>query len=296
MWPRRFATKRWPFWWRRRLLDCRGANLARRAMLVTMRNRVLPVLTCALASIAPCFGWGRTGHQLVAKIASQFLNPRARTQVASLLGPDTMESIASWADEIRAQRKETGPWHFIDIPITVRSGQWETSCPSEGCIVRKTDELVAFLRSGKGTPIERTEALKFLVHFLGDMHQPLHCGENHDRGGNDVPVVFHGKPTNLHSIWDVGILEQMVAQDPGFLTNPLEGLGWWTRWRMRHGTVPAWAWKSHDVSRDVVYGKLSPERPAPVANDYIAAASPVIHRQIQMGGVRLAAVLNSIWK
>jgi len=249
-----------------------------------------------LALPLACFGWGREGHRIVAQIAAAQVNKHAQSEIAKLLDPaETMESIASWADEIRPQRPATGPWHYINLPISIKAGDWKQYCPPEGCSVGKIGELVAYLKSPAGSRTERAEALKFLIHLVGDLHQPLHSGDNHDRGGNDLRITHNGRPGNLHSLWDGALVVELEKQEPGFANDPAHGLGWFSRYRMRGGDAAKWAWQAHDESKRYAYGKLPADRPAAITEAYMRAATPTVRRQLQRGGIRLGKILNQIW-
>jgi hypothetical protein len=201
------------------------------------------------------------------------------------LGAESLEDVSVWADDIRRERPDTGPWHFINIPIKVKRGFIASFCPVNGCVTRRIPELIAVLRSPQSSPESRVEALKFLVHFIGDMHQPLHVGDRDDRGGNDVNVTFFGGETNLHSAWDSAIPTrggplQRTASPAEFKKH-------------RSGTLEDWVWQAHDISRDFVYKKLgSPPR---VSEAYQKEATKIARQQILRAGVRLAVTLNTIW-
>src|SRR5690242_11088463 len=155
-----------------------------------MRTRA--ALALALYAV-PCFAWGPEGHRLVGRIAQSLLNPDAETRVQSTLLPgETMASMASWADEIRSTRKETEPWHFIDIEITGSGLNMGRDCPRGNCVLGKITEFRKTWRDPQAAPADRREALLFLIHFVGDMHQPLHCADNNDKGGNSTRVEFEG--------------------------------------------------------------------------------------------------------
>lgn len=253
------------------------------------------VACCALlAALSPSlFGWGRDGHALVALIAEKNLNAKARAEVQRLLAQgETLASIASWADDIRPQRRETSTWHYINIPIATKRGDWHTYCPSTDCVISIIPKMQATLRSATATHEQKYEALKYLVHFVGDMHQPLHCGDNGDRGGNDVPVVFNGKPSNLHSIWDYSILEAAFAQDSQLKTKLGNGPGRFSRSGLAKGTLEDWLWQSQAASRDAAYKGLPAARPAVLGSQYSSTALPVIRKQIERAGIRLARLLN----
>lgn len=257
-----------------------------------MRIARLPVLALLIATAPSLFGWGREGHRLIAAIANHHLSAKARAEVARLLGTESLESIASWADEVRPQRKESTTWHYINIPLNAARGDWKQYCPATGCVVGIIPQLQAKLRDRALPDAERAEALKFLVHFVGDMHQPLHTGDNGDRGGNDVQAVFFDRPTNLHSVWDTPILELAERRQPDLKARLGRPAGYWERRRLRKGTLEDWAWEARDVSRNVAYAKLPAARPAVLGEDYFQLARPAVEGQIRRGGVRLARILN----
>ncbi|SPE39399.1 S1/P1 nuclease (fragment) [Candidatus Sulfopaludibacter sp. SbA3] len=155
----------------------------------------------------------------------------------------------------------------------------------------------AVLLNPAATPQQRKEALMFMVHFVGDMHQPLHCSDNKDRGGNDVRVVFFDRPGNLHGTWDGGLLSRMGKEDdlfPGLLKEAQQHQKKWSK-----GTVADWADESHKAAQKIVYGKLPPEpkgTPEPLGADYEKAADPLIRTQIEKAGDRLARLLNDTLK
>jgi hypothetical protein len=246
-----------------------------------------------LALPAHLFGYGKEGHAIVAHIASQGLNKKAKAAVAELLGPGvTLESVASWADEVRPQRKETSTWHYINIPIAVSKGEWQTYCPKTGCVIGVIPEMMARLQDPSLPKEQRAEALKFLVHFTADMSQPLHAGDRGDRGGNDVAFIWQGKRVNLHWVWDSLLLDEALQQQPQLKAKLERKAGWGERRRESKGTVAEWGWQSHDVSRDVVYAKLPPG-PTPILGaEYLQQTLPALELQLRRGGIRLAKLLN----
>src|SRR5687767_2752033 len=206
------------------------------------------------------FAWGPVGHSLVARIAEQQLSAEVRARVAAILGPDrTLPSIASWADDVRRARPETYNWHFINIPITEPRLDMMRHCPKGDCVIAKIADLRKLLQDPSTAPEQRAEALMFLVHFIGDMHQPLHCGDNHDRGGNDVAVQLAGRPSNLHSVWDSGLLGRIGTEEqllPGLAKESAKRAKKW-----RKGTVEDWAGEAHKAAKKKVYGKLPKATP-----------------------------------
>jgi hypothetical protein len=256
------------------------------------------LLVTLLCGSLPAFGWGREGHSLIARIAWAQLSPAAQAKVTAILGPNvTIESIASWADEVRNQRRDTGPWHYVNIPIDKPHLEMARDCPKNDCVLLKIEEFRKSLQDPATPPEQRKEALLFLVHLVGDMHQPLHCSDNGDQGGNKVIVTFadygRDRPYNLHSLWDSGLLDKMPKEDVLFPEYSKDSAKHAKKWAK--GTVFEWAEDIHKVAQKVTYGKL-PKVPAgapvPIDAKYQQKAGPVIQTQIEKAGARLARVLN----
>jgi len=257
-----------------------------------MRPTALLFLLFAMTHSA--FPWGGEGHELIARIADAQLTPAAREHVLEVLGSgSTMESVASWADEIRRSRPATGPWHYIDIPIDQPHMDLARDCPKGDCVVIKIVELRAEVRNPATPPEQRREALMFLIHFIEDLHQPLHCSDNHDQGGNGVQVRFLDRPTNLHSVWDTGLLRRMGTEDQLFAELSPESAR--KARKFSKGGVEEWAEQSHKAAQKIVYGKLPKSTagtPVMLNAAYEKAADRLIRRQIEEAGARLAVVLN----
>ncbi len=243
----------------------------------------------------PGFAWGPEGHRLVARMAQDLLTPAAAAQVQATLGPEqSLAGVSSWADEVRNTRKETEPWHYINIPISGSGLDMTRDCPAAGCVVSKIKEFRAEWRDASLAPERRREALLFLVHFVGDMHEPLHCSDNHDHGGNQTFVEFEGARTSLHRLWDAGLMQRMPSEDQLFATmekaiTPGERAEW------SRGSVEDWAEESFEVARRLVYGELPPPAGTDslrIGEAYEHAAEPVIEVQLEKAAVRLAAILN----
>jgi hypothetical protein len=230
-------------------------------------------------------------------LAAAHLTPKAAAQVQEILGPGvTMASIASWADQVRNQRRETSGWHFIDIPIDKPHLDMARDCPTkESCVVAKIEEFQKQLADPSLTPAQKKEPLMFLVHFIGDMHQPLHCSDNKDRGGNEVRLDFFGRNMNLHSVWDGGLLGRLPAEDAEFTEFSKDLTNSHAR-KWGKGTVRDWAEQSHSVAVKVVYGKLPKTTPVKIDAGYEKLADPVVRQQIERAGARLAATLNKAFQ
>ena len=171
----------------------------------------------------------------------------------------SLADIANWADQIRPRRPEPAAWHYVDIPIhppfaTPTGYDASRDCPRGACIVAKIDEFAAILGVRHRSPVERLEALKYLTHLIGDIHQPLHCANNNDHGGNDIRLQFGSRETNLHRIWDTDLVALIVQDDTRSTATRLMKditdvrLGYW-----REGTAVDWANESWRVAYMQIY-------------------------------------------
>jgi hypothetical protein len=291
--------------------------------------------------------WGCKGHQTVALIAEKHLTPEARELVLKLLSEnpidpqlkrycgsavsDAMGDASTWADDVRGERKN-GPSHYIDIPRGAPRGSLEGFCGKEGCVVSAIAEQVAILKDKSANGAKRAEAVRYIIHFVGDLHQPLHSTTNADEGGNCVPVKYfrrephergHGFSPNLHSVWDTAILERdSEGADPGEYAEMLEGTfaGSIEGWQKAGIHVDDWVWESHEYADSTVYAGLAPkiaiEPNVPVhsctddnnigqrllrqhimaGEKYQEEAALVVERQVAQAGIRLAMVLNDAAK
>lgn len=288
--------------------------------------------------------WGCRGHQTVALIAEKHLTPEARLLVYKLLSEnpsdaklgnycgdslhDAMASAATWADAVRGE-KGNGPWHYINIPRGAPGEPLEKYCGKNGCVTRALAEQLAILNDSAAPPAKRTDALRYVIHFLGDLHQPLHASTNGDQGGNCVPLKYfrrepheyhHAFSPNLHSIWDVAILERdMQSADPAEYAAMLEET-FHTEikvWEKAGIHIDEWAWESHELAENTVYGQLRPkitieanvsvpactddanigermlDKHITVGDSYQNKTAPIVELRIAQAGIRLALVLNA---
>nr|WP_274612898.1 S1/P1 nuclease [Bradyrhizobium brasilense] len=253
------------------------------------------------------FAWGQEGHSIIAEIAQRRLTPQAAAVVEQLLGKGhSLASIGSWADNIRDQRPATYNWHFVDIPVADSDFQPPRDCvpdPNKGdCVVAELTRLAFDLRNASGAA--RIEALKYAVHFVGDIHQPLHSVLE-QRGGNGIdvqltmrghictgscqPVTAH---TNLHAAWDSGLILRTVY-DWGAFVDSLEQ-GWLAGPEAQtpgiNGGSPAdWAVDTHKVGQTV--WALTPANKV-LDDAYYNQILPIMDRQLGVAGLRLARFLN----
>ncbi len=288
-----------------------------------MRRLSALLLSCCLVWVSPAYGWWETGHQTIARIAAAHLTPAARTRVARILDvPDTPDAVAealarasTWADETRTETK-TGTWHYIDLALQDSKGDMPSRCLKDNCAPARIRLFAAQLASRTSDARwSELDALRFLVHFVGDLHQPLHAVSDADLGGNcerlDPPL---GNAKNLHALWDGEIVNEMTLSDK-VLTAELEreigSLSSQQQREMAAGNQDDWAWESHELARKNIYWKLHiplepvvfpvncSEAPGEITEFhpqidalYIDTMKPVVRLQLERAGLRLAKLLN----
>ena len=249
----------------------------------------------AISVVLPAQAWGPLGHRLVARLADDDLTPQARAAVARLLDGEadpTLAGVANWADQLRANDPDLGKrsarWHYVNIGDPGCAYDDARDCPGGNCVVAALEEQVRILADPGRSDAERRQALKFVVHFAGDVHQPLHAGHAEDRGGNDYQVNWRDKGSNLHSLWDSGMLN---AQG-------LDENAWLARLRALPAPAPVsplparapqlWAEQSCQL---VAAPGLYPQGHV-IDDAYVTTHLPQAERQLRLGGARLAAILN----
>lgn len=243
--------------------------------------------------------WGRFGHRAAGKLAESRLSPAALAAVRSLLEPgESLADASTWADEVRREFPQSGPWHYVNVPITEEKYS-ARFCPEEGCVVSKIAEFRQVVADRNAPRIERQRALRFLIHFVEDMHQPLHVGDRKDKGGNDTQVQFFGKGSNLHRVWDSGILERAYQDDLSLFKDVRELAGSAEAANWSGGTVESWADESLDLARKAY---LQPDTEANLRSGsklgeaYQVIHLPVARRRVAQAGVRLAKILNEVFE
>jgi hypothetical protein len=240
----------------------------------------------------PTLAWGPEGHKVVAMIAEKYILHTALEKAQAILGGSSLEDVANWADEIRRGRRETAPWHYIDIPLDANAIDPARDCANDNCVTAQIVRFTAVLKDTNAGPTARQEALKFVVHFVGDLHQPLHDEDNHDKGGNQRIVVFFGRTENLHEVWDSGILDHDNSNPEKLATELERRITDSDKANWIHGTVEDWALEGHKIAQQIAYGNL-PGGPTPdLGQAYEDAAAPVVEVQLEKAGIRLASILN----
>jgi hypothetical protein len=236
------------------------------------------------------FAWGVEGHQVVALVAEKALAPKARAEVDRLLALEpgtTLASVSTWADEHRSP--QTAPWHYVNFPRGNCIYQSERDCPDGRCVVAAIDAQSKVLASGAADD-ERLLALKYLVHFVGDVHQPLHAGYQDDKGGNTYQLQIFMRGSNLHAVWDSGLIKY-TNEDAKTIAGRLTS----TNGIAAAVGVP-WtsAQAAQESCRIVETPGFYPGRLVDAA--YIEQFKPVMERRLALAGARLAELLNRLLK
>ena len=250
----------------------------------------------AASSQVPALAWGAEGHRVIADIAAHHLTQAASAEVKRLLaieGAPDLAAISTWADDIRSDQRATAPWHYVDIPVTASTYEAQRDCPRRACVVAKIGEYAAVLANRTASDAARLRALKFVVHFVGDVHQPLHAADNGDRGGNDVHLLWDGTMANLHHIWDTELVRAAGADETTLAEQLDHAVELQEIAAISGGTVTAWANEAHGLAVEHAYGGLPPSPALTADSPYAVEAIKVVRMQLQRAGFRLAAVLNA---
>ena len=281
-----------------------------------MIARLLARLALLLALLlpAPALAWWEYGHETVARIAWLEASPRTRAAMRRLLARSrlldtptcaarTIEQASIWPDCIKNLGDRfayASPWHYQNVDIC-RPFDQAPACRDGNCVSAQIERHRRLLADRTRPPRERLMALAFLVHFMGDLHQPMHAGDHGDLGGNRVQASYGliAGRTNLHSIWDGYLADRGLSTPPGQAEGILSELSRGDKAAMRRGNVTDWARESWAASRDHAYGTImdDPCGPAPanrpvVTEEITRRLIPVVRRQVARGGLRLARLLD----
>src|SRR5271156_2955488 len=295
----------------------RSAPLRSRSPALRIANVVFAVLLCPLTARA----WGPDGHKIVAVIAADNLTPAAQSHVASILGvpadkravATAMEAAANRPDNEFREDKSTLPWHFIDICLQDRRADVPARCFGGNCVTAKIDEYSKRLKDSNYDHWGAAGDLAFLIHFVGDIHQPLHAANDEDRGANCIAVDSRSRETNLHAVWDTIVVRRLEydidSGRPETTAHKLERT--YSAEKDADSWIPAddIAWESNQVARSDIYAALKipiepcqPDlclnplgRPLELDSTYLDHADTIAGHQLAKAGFRLASLLNEIW-
>lgn len=247
---------------------------------------LLFVIFCGVFPVTG-YAWGSKGHQIIARIASQRLSDRARKGVADLLNGQSLESVSTWAD-LRGPHSAV---HLVPIPLASKSYEPKQVCPEDRCLIEAIKKHRSTLEEPKRAVADRIEALKYLVHLIGDLHQPFHCADNRDSQGLQIKVRFNGRSTNLHEIWDMDMIEKArLTTDQYARQLGNTGTVAQSSYNVSRGTIVDWALESNKLatSAHVAGGDLG--------DKYYGDNKQVVDGQLYKAGVRLANILNDVFR
>lgn len=240
--------------------------------------------------IGQAFAWGQNGHRVVGHVAEQHLSRKAQKRIMKLLEDNSLAEVSVWMDEIRSDNAydHTHDWHWVSIPYKVKYEDTEKN--PHGDIVMKIEELVGALKAGGLSPEIEQEYIKYLVHLVGDLHQPMHVGTGEDAGGNKVRVEWFREKSNLHRVWDTDMIESKnlsYTELADFLDRPEKKQV--REWQS--SSVRDWAYESSNYLPEAYQipedGRLGYQ--------YMYEHFDTVEKRLLQAGVRLAGLLNEIY-
>ncbi len=272
------------------------------------RTLVAALILSTIGTPLTAHAWWQKGHRLVAGVAANHLTPMARRNVKALLGNESLADVASWADDYRPLETQTGPWHYVDLPAGSDTYNRDRDCPTQPGVKAgtrndkwrdcATDRILFFeerLRDTTLDPVDHAMALKYLVHFVGDIHQPLHAS-GVEQGGNGITVTAFGLEScstsgkcNLHNIWDGFLIDRLNLSEPKYLAR-LEAEIHAKKISAGSDDPVVWTNESKTASDSALVSKNSN-----IDEAYLNRFIPVIDQRLELAGLRLASVLNSIF-
>lgn len=234
--------------------------------------------------------WGQTGHRAIGQVADNHLSKKAKKKIKEILGTESLAIVSIWMDEVRSDDHfdHTHDWHWVSIP----DGQTyaESKKNSKGDAVEAIERMISALKSDTTSMKGRKEALKFLVHLVGDLHQPLHVGNGKDRGGNSVKVKWFNRSSNLHRIWDSGIIDQKGLSYTE-LAESIDNSSKDQIAKWQAGKAMNWADECM-AYRTQVYDIDGKEN---LSYTYMYKNWALVQQQLNKAGIRLAGILNAIY-
>lgn len=260
------------------------------------KRQVLLLSTLFVAAVA-LISWGVTGHRTIGRIAANHLSPQASAAVRELLGNETLAEASTWADEVRSQPeyRHTGPWHYINLPLGLTEPDFEKTVKgmTQENVYSALLQQEQVLGSTASSKEQKIEALKFIVHFIGDLHQPMHVSREEDKGGNTIQVNYAGVGTNLHALWDSKLLDHLGLDDQQLAStcdhvSAAQVAAW------QSDPLIKWIWESYQISSKL-YAEIDAMKGRSIDDSYYQAHIQIVEQRIEMAGVRLAGVLNRIF-
>lgn len=241
--------------------------------------------------------WGSVGHRTIGLIAERHLTNNARVQIQDLLGSSSLSEVSNWADEVRRdpEYRNTAPWHYINLPEGLSKQEFinEVTKQSGENVYTAVTKMEQQLQDPASSQEEKVNALKFIVHFVGDMHQPMHISRAEDQGGNKIQLNYEGKGTNLHALWDSKLIEseslsEQQLADKIDKATPAQIKLW------QSDPMIEWMWESYQISSSL-YSEVDQMSKRSVDERYYNGHISVLEDRLEKAGVRLAGLLNQIF-
>ncbi|WP_116769900.1 S1/P1 nuclease [Maribacter litoralis] len=257
-----------------------------------MKNILFLLVLATNITFANDMFWSKTGHRVVGEVAEQHLTKKAKKAINDLLGGESLAAVANFGDEIKSDRtyRKFSAWHYVNIPFGKTYDEIEKS--EYGDLVQGVNTCIEVIKDKNSSKEDKAFYLKFLVHLIGDLHQPMHVGRAEDKGGNDIQLQWFGNGTNLHRVWDSNMIDEngmsfteLATEYPKMSKEQVKFL--------QSGTLLDWVEESHMLAEKVY---ASVEVGEKLSYRYSYDWWHTVEDQLQKGGVRLAAVLNDTFK
>ncbi|MDZ4754564.1 MAG: S1/P1 nuclease [Phycisphaerae bacterium] len=261
--------------------------------------RLIAHLVLLALLVAPCLGWGAEGHKIVGTIASAALTEDVAKKVRDLLGEQSIADACCWADEIRSDARYdwVKPLHFINVPRDASKIDLHRDGLDGQQVVSAITKYRDIVKDVSRPKSERAEALRLLLHFVGDIHQPFHVSYKEDRGGNMLSLSAFGEKSNIHRVWDTDLIRRRLRDTKGgwavMSADLRQAISDDQRRKWTTGLDPEmWANESLTLTREL-YANL-PTLPNDVDDVYYKRWMPTVNERLEAAGVRLGAMLNEI--
>ncbi|MFC4212349.1 S1/P1 nuclease [Pedobacter lithocola] len=259
-----------------------------------LKKIIIPVLCLSFAILF--MSWGVVGHRAIGKIAQNHLSKRASAAVKDLLGSENLAMVSTYPDEIRSYKQfaYTAPWHYVNLPegLSYEDFTMQVKTMDKPNIYKAIINCIADLKDPAKPKQDKVFALKFLVHLVGDIHQPMHTGHSEDSGGNGIKIKLMRKEGNLHGLWDSGLIDYAgmtyneLAADCDTI-NKKESRNW------QKDELSKWAFESYQITAQLyAEAAQNPE----FDYDYYPKHSEIMKKRLAQAGLRLAVVINDIYK
>jgi hypothetical protein len=242
--------------------------------------------------------WGAVGHRTVGSIAQKHLTPKALAGVRDLLGGQSLADVANWADSVRSlpAYKQTGPWHYINLPLGLNYDAFKSRVENmlEANVYSALVAQMQLITDNTVSRERKVAALKFIVHFVGDLHQPMHVSREEDKGGNTIQLNYDGQGTNLHAVWDSKLIDhtgldyqQLAAK---YDNAPPAQIRQW-----QSDPVVKWMWESYQITGQL-YAEVDSMHDRSIGQAYYDEHIATVALRLEQAGVRLAGLLNVLFR